>query len=137
MVNYKKSLIISMEGVQVDFPKNSLVKILTEQTAGSSTADAMQYNSAVYTVPTDRRYRIRGLRIWLDGTGGGLLTVYEAATEDATTSSKLVIDLPFITNGNYYEFYAEAKINAAKFITIVPSTTTVLHVDIIGYEEVV
>ncbi len=109
---------------------------LTEQTAGSSTADAMQKSSGVYQVTAGKTFQMLGCRIWTDATGGGTVTIYQADTEDATTSSKVVVDVPLVPSTHGAEQYIHTvTIASGKFITIVPSTTTVLHFEIIGFER--
>ncbi len=135
MVSYKTLRRITVGGIQAIMKNTDLPKVLTEQTQGSSTADAMQYRSAVYQVSTGKEYVMLGVIIWTDGTGGGTVAIYEAATEDAITSLKRTIDVPFIPLGMALEQMESGAFAAGKFITIVPSTTTVLHFQIIGYER--
>ncbi len=134
MGNYKQDDAIIVGGVKTTVPTSDLVLSLTEQTQGSGSADAMQLNSALYQVPTGKTFKLLGIRVWLNGTGGGTLAIYQADTEDATTTLKLTVDLPFITSGVLYEISGSKSFNASKFITIVPSTTTVLHTVLIGAE---
>ncbi len=135
MVNYKKTEGFIVAGIKVPVPQNAQLRFLTEQTQASGVADAMYWKSAVYQVPATQRFRCRGVKVWLDGTGGGSLLIYTAATEDATTGLLATIDLPFITNGNMYEESVDFNIAASQFITIVPSGTTVLHTVLIGFQE--
>jgi len=133
MPNYKGFNKIKIAGLEV--PIKGRIVFLTEQTAASSTADAMQEISVVYQVTAGKTLTILGFRIYVDATGGGTLAVYQGDTEDATTSLKATIDLPAIGVGNLYEVYRSTGIAAGKFVTIVPSTTQVIHVDMIGYES--
>ncbi len=137
MGNYKNNLKITISGVERFTQGNDKLLHLTEQTQGSSTADAMQKGSSVYQVATGKTFVLVGVKIWTDATGGGTVAIYQADTEDATTSIKRTIDVPFVPNGMGMEQAIDTGVTVAsgKFITIVPSTTTVLHFEIIGHER--
>ncbi len=132
MVNYKNTRKITVGGIEIE--SFGTARTLTEQTAASSTADAMQKESGTYQVPTGKSFTVKGIRYLVDATGGGTLAVYEGATEDATTTIKRTIDLAAPGTGVWCEQAVNFVIAAGKFVTIVPSSTQVIFVQLIGYE---
>jgi len=134
MTNYKNATRLRIAGFDYLIPL-TFQRYLTEQTALNGSADAMYLNSLVYQVPTTRTFNMKGGRIWINATGAGDLKIYQADTEDATTSLKATIDLPVaLPEGSVYEFQHNLTIAPGKFITIVPSGTQVIHVVLVGYE---
>ncbi len=111
---------------------------LTEQTINDTAADAMYKDSAVYSVPTGKKFILLGVRVYVDSTGGGDLAIWEGATEDAETSLKQTVDLAVAGVNNVIEYYIHSvSFAAGKFITINPSGTQVEFVELLGYEEIV
>ncbi len=135
MVNYKLPYQINASGFILPISYNTTWRELTEQTAGSSAADAMYSNNAVFSVPAGQTLKIQSITIYPDATGGGTLAVYEGATEDATTTLKQTFPVPLGVTSQGVTYLAQQNIAAGKFITIVPSTTTVAMVTMkVSYE---
>ncbi len=136
MANYKRGRNITIAGCKFVLTQSDIFVEITEQTQGSNAADAMQKASSVYTVATGKSFIALGVRIWTDATGGGTLAIWQGDTEDSLTVLKYTVDVPFIPNLMGYEVLLNPNpvFSAGKFITIVPSSTVVDHIDIIGYE---
>ncbi len=135
-MNYKgKIQSITVAGLKTYIPSTSSVKQLHESTAGSSSADAMlkTTNNVVYSVTAGKTFALIGVIIGNDGVGGGTLAIWEGATEDAVTSLKWTLPVPTMINTKW-EFNGLKTFASGKFITVVPSTTTVDFITMIGYE---
>ncbi len=136
MVNYKNQRVVEIAGIHSQIQFNFQVLHLTEQTVLATSADAMQKNSAVYQVPTGKQCVIKSVTVWTNASAVGTLAIYQADTEDATTSIKQTVDIPKIIDGSKYTIkLGSTKIAAGKFITIVPSATNIHHILMIATEE--
>ncbi len=135
-MNYKgKTNSIFVAGTRTYIPSTSIIKHLMENTGGSSSADAMLTvnANAPYVVTAGKTFALIGVIIGNDGTGGGTLAIWEGATEDAVTTLKWTLQVPSMINSKW-EFSGVKTFASGKYITIVPSTTTVDFVTMIGYE---
>ncbi len=137
MGNYKPHIIesITVQGAKFYVPSFAIVKVLTDPTAGSNVADSMQDTStgAVYSLGTSRKLKILSVKILV--SANTLLTIYEGATEDATTTSKLVCSPTANFSGLIeYEYLVDLDFAAEKFIVITSTNAVCERVTMIGYE---
>ncbi len=137
-MNYRGNLKkITVSGIEVPVPNHGDIFMLHDYVGGNGNPDGMidVGTNAIYQVSTGKTFRIVAIGIISKVTAAGdTVTIYEGATEDAATSSKLVISQPIMANDVEYWIYCEKTIASGKFITYDPSGTTTDNIRMIGYE---
>ncbi len=141
MTNYKPVLdtLLARNVIRRKSTSTALV-YLFDQVNGSSGADSMTdiADNLVYQVPTGKRFIITEVTVHVALTGGGSISIYEGATENAQTTLEQVVPVPYIPSQSVTMFVGGSnKFDAGTFVVIKPSSIQTVHVEMLGYEEFV
>ncbi len=137
-MNYKSTQNkIVIGGYERTLPIGAVLKILIDPSNLSSAADSMirEFDNAGYSVTTGKTFHLCGIIYILNGgVAGTTIAIHQGDTEDAQTLAKATIVCGFITEREIYVPVSGKSFASAKFITVKPSGTNVLHIRMIGYE---
>ncbi len=110
MTNYKPfHENITVAGYTVPVPPSGVsIHLVEKNNAGTANDSFEEIDGTVYQVPSGKKFVLLGVSINVIGTGGGNFVIYEGATANATTTTKLSTTIPTETlryqifvNGNY------------------------------------
>ncbi len=135
-MNYKPHFQqINFAGVITPIPIGGRPVSLSEEVKGSSVADAMVEGIAVYSVTSGKKFRALGMEIFTsNATTICDIAVFQADTEDATTVLKVTVQSLTSVYRGPVQVSFDVEFASGKFITIVPTSTIVDFIRIVGYE---
>ncbi len=141
LANYKiNQNSITVGSVTTQLPFDAKIMPLYDNTFGSSAADTFENltASAVYIVPTGKKYKILGAVTSNKEPNGGICVLWSGTSVDALTTS-LNAEIPIPRNTIKDTVHEFSLINsdtvpAGRYVTMKPTTISFASVYLIGYE---